>query len=151
MKAQHILIKIPHLESEDFATISFLRNIKAEILGGQKTFQQLAYDSSQDKQSAKDSGYIGKVSVANLDSSEAQALKDLKPGDVSDPIRIGDIEDYTYSIFMLKSRVPSHKVNLKEDYALLEKNAQNYKSFKEMSAWFDEMKQSIYVKIYNIQ
>ena len=147
IKALHILVKIPHLESEDFATINSLKDLRAQALSGQKTFQQLAVESSQDKETAKDSGYIGKISMNNLDSAEVKALNDMKPGDISDPVRIGDNEDYTYSIFMLKDRIPPHKVSLKNDYALLEKYAQNYKENKALGEWFEELKKSIYVDI----
>jgi peptidyl-prolyl cis-trans isomerase SurA len=147
IRAQHILIKIPHLESEDFETINFLKDLKSQAESGKKTFQQLAFEFTQDKETAKDSGYIGNITANNLDSAEVLALKDLKPGEISAPVRVGDSQNYTYSIFLLKSRKPAHKIDIKTDYALVEKYAQNYKETKELSAWFDELKKSIYVQI----
>jgi peptidyl-prolyl cis-trans isomerase SurA len=147
IKARHILFKIPHLESEDFSTINFLKDLNSQVISGKKSFKQLAAEFSQDKESAKDSGYVGKVTVNTLDSAEVKALSKLNPGEVSDPVRIGDPEDYTYSIFMLKSRIASHPISLKDDYARLEELAQNFKEQKELSEWFQELKKSIFVDI----
>ncbi len=145
---QHILVKFPHLESADFDAINFLKDLKQKILNGQATFQQLAFQYSQDNESAKDSGYIGKLNLNSLaDTTEASKIKSLEKGQISDPIRLGDSRNYSYNLFYVKDRVPAHKPTLETDYQLIENYAQNYKENKEVSEWLEELKKSIYVDI----
>jgi peptidyl-prolyl cis-trans isomerase SurA len=148
IKLQHILIKFPHLESADFDAINYLKDLKQKVLNGEATFQQLAYKYSQDEESAKDSGYIGKLNLNSLaDSSEANKIKYLNAGEISDPIKLGDNTNYSYNIFYVKDRVPEHKPTLETDYQLIESYAQHYKENKELADWIDELKKSIYVEI----
>jgi peptidyl-prolyl cis-trans isomerase SurA len=148
IRLQHILIKFPHLESADFDAINFLKDLKKKVLKGEATFQQLAYKYSEDKESAKDSGYIGKLNLNSLaDTTEESKIKSLGKGEISDPIRLGDNENYSYNIFLVKDRIPEHKPTLKTDYRLIETYAQNYKENKELNEWLDELKKTIYVEI----
>jgi peptidyl-prolyl cis-trans isomerase SurA len=147
IRAAHILIQFPHLESADFETINFLKDIKSQATNNEKLFKEFAYKYSDDQTSVADSGYIGKISLNNLDSNEITAIKDLKPGEISNPIMIGTSVDYAYHIFMLINRYPEHKAELKTDYEIIEKMAQNYKESKELNAWLEELKKTIYVEI----
>jgi peptidyl-prolyl cis-trans isomerase SurA len=61
IKLQHILVKFPHLESADFEAINYLKDLKKQVLNGNASFKELAVKYSQDVESAKDSGYIGKL------------------------------------------------------------------------------------------
>lgn len=148
IKLQHLLVRFPHLESADFDAINFLKDLKREVQNGKATFQQLAFKYSQDIESASDSGYIGILNLNSLaDSSEANKIKDLNEGEISEPIKLGDNKDYSYNIFYVKMKVPEHKPTLATDYILIENFAQNYKENKELAEWIDELKKSIYVEI----
>ena len=148
IELQHILVRFPHLESADFDAINFLKDLKKKVQNGDETFQQLAFEYSQDQESAKDSGYIGRLNLNSLaDSSEANKIKNLNEGEISEPIRLGDSRDYSYNIFYVKEKVPEHKPTLETDYKLIENFAQNYKENKELAEWIDELKKSIYVEI----
>ncbi len=148
IKLQHILVKFPHLESEDFEAINYLKDLKKQILNGTASFKELAVKYSQDIESAKDSGYVGKLNLKSLaDTSEAGALKNLNVGDISDPIKLGDNVNYSYNIFYLKDKAPEHKATLETDYQLIETYTLNYKETKELNDWLEELKKSIYVDI----
>jgi peptidyl-prolyl cis-trans isomerase SurA len=147
LKVQHILIRFPHLESTDFEAINLLKDLKSKVLSGQNTFQELAFKNSEDVNSARDSGYIGKIPTTSLDTSEAKKIRELNPGQMSDPMRIGDNEEYSYTLFLLKDKFPAHELSLETDYDIILVYAQNYKESKEMNAWLDELKKSIYVEI----
>jgi peptidyl-prolyl cis-trans isomerase SurA len=148
IKLQHILVKFPHLESADFEAINYLKDLKRQIINGNASFKELAVKYSQDVESAKDSGYIGKLNLKSLaDTSEAGALKSLNVGDISDPIKLGDNVNYSYNIFYLKDKVPEHKATLETDYQLIETYTLNYKETKEINDWLEELKKSIYVDI----
>jgi len=144
---QHILIKFPRLDAADFAEINFLKELKAKVLNKEATFQQLTALHSHEPKSAADSGYIGKISINNLDSLEILALRDLQKGDISDPVKVGDDRYYGYYIYMVKDRFPEHAATLEGDYFLLEQYAQRFKEQKMLSDWIEELKKTIYVEI----
>jgi peptidyl-prolyl cis-trans isomerase SurA len=148
IKLQHILVKFPHLESSDFEAINFLKDLKRKVLNNEASFKELAFKYSQDVESAKDSGYIGKLNLNSLaDTSEAGILKNLNIGEISDPIRLGDNVNYSYNIFFVKDKFQSHIATLETDYQLIENFALNYKETKELNEWLEELKKSIYVEI----
>ncbi len=148
IKLQHILVKFPHLESSDFEAINFLKDLKRKVLNNEASFKELAFKYSQDVESAKDSGYIGKLNLNSLaDTSEAGILKNLNVGEISDPIRLGDNVNYSYNIFFIKDKFQSHIATLETDYQLIETFALNYKETKELNEWLEELKKSIYVEI----
>jgi peptidyl-prolyl cis-trans isomerase SurA len=147
IETKHILIKFPKIQSADFDAINQLKDIKSKILQGEKTFPQMAALYSQDKNTARDSGYVGNVPITNLDSLQIIAIKDLQAGDISEPVRIGDNDSYSYTIFILKNKTPEHRPTLEDDYKGLENLAQRFKENKEMGEWLEELKKSIYVDI----
>ena len=144
---QHILVKFPRLEAADFTEINFLKELKTKALNKEASFQQLAILNSQEPKSALDSGYVGKISLNNLDSLEIIALRDLQKGDISDPVKVGDDRFYGYYIYLIKDRFPEHLATLEGDYTLLEQYAQRFKEQKVLSEWIEELKKTIYVEI----
>ena len=146
IRVQHILVKYPHSESADFAEINFLKDLKSKVLSGEGNFKQFAVQYSQEKESVIDSGYIGKIPVSQLDSSEIIALKDLPVGGITDPIKVGDNKNYGYYLYLLKGKVLEHRITLDGDYDLVEKYALSYKEQKLQSEWFEELKKTIYVE-----
>ena len=147
IKVQHILVKFPKIESADFEAINFLKDLKAKANNDERLFKAFAILHSQDKQTAADSGYIGKVTLNQLDSLELNALKSLRKHEISEPVRLGDERDYSYVIYFVKERYPEHKTSLEEDFSLIENLALNYKENKELNAWLEELKKTIYVDI----
>lgn len=145
--AQHILVKFPRLEAADFSEISFLKDLKQRIISNEISFKQAALQYSQDPKTSADSGYIGKISLNNLDSLEIVAIKDLSPGNISEPVKVGDDRYYGYYLYLLKERFPEHKADLQNDYTLIEQYAQHYKEQKILVDWIEELKKTIYVEI----
>ena len=147
IETQHILIKFPKLEAADFAEINFLKDLKSKITNGDMSFKKAAVMHSQEPQSAADSGYAGKISITNLDSLEIIALKDLKIGDISEPVKVGDERNYGYYMYLLKERIPEHKATLETDYQLIENFALRFKEQKMLSEWIEDLKKTIYLEI----
>jgi len=148
IRTQHILIRFPKLESADFECINFLKDVKQKFLSSEGTFQQLAIKYSQDATVSSDSGYVGKVTVSEMDSLEIYGLRNSFAGDVTDPIRVFDERtDYSYKIYFVRQRFPEHYAALKEDFAVLEKMALSYKENKILNEWLEELKKTIYVDI----
>jgi len=144
---QHILVKFPRLEVSDFAEINLLKDIRKRVIDGEVSFKEMAALYSQDPISAKDSGYIGKIPINQMDSTEITALKDLTKGDISEPVLVGDSRSYGYHIYFIKDRIPEHKATLESDYPLIEQYALRYKEQKLLAEWIEEIKKTIYVEI----
>lgn len=147
IETKHILIKFTKNQSEDFEAINQLKDLRSKIIKGEKTVTELAVAYSQDKNASADSGYLGKVPITSLDTLQISALKDLSPGEISEPVRIGDNENYSYAIFYVKDKITEHKLLLENDYNLIENYARSFKENKEMGEWLEELKKSIYVDI----
>lgn len=147
VKSQHILIKFPKLESSDFETIAFLKELKSKINDGQITFDSAAKEYSEDMNTKLKGGYIGLIPAEQLDSSTIGILNALSPGQISDPVRIGNSEQYGYELFKLVRINPSHKLSLSTDYEKIKNYAVSFKESKEMEKWIEEMKETIYVDI----
>ena len=147
VKSQHILIKFPKLESSDFETIAFLKELKSKINDGQVTFDSAAKEYSEDMNTKLKGGYIGLIPAEQLDSNTLGILNALSPGQISDPVRIGSSEQYGYELFKLIRINPSHKLSLTTDYEKIKNYAVTFKESKEMEKWIEEMKETIYVDI----
>lgn len=147
VRSQHILIKFPKLESSDFETIAFLKELKSRINSGQITFDSAAKEYSEDLTTKLKGGYIGLIPVEQLDSISIEALSSLSPGQISDPVRIGNDDQYGYEIYKLIKQVPAHKLVLPADYEKIKNYAISFKENKEMDDWILQMKETIYVDI----
>lgn len=143
---QHILVKFPRLEAADFTEINFLKDLKTQVTG-EASFKKLAVQNSQEPKSAQDSGYIGKINVLSMEEGEVEALRNLNPGDVSDPIKVGNNQYYGYYMYYVKSRIPEHSPALETDYQMLEQYALKMKEQKLLGEWIEELKKTIYVDI----
>lgn len=147
IRSQHILIKFPKLESSDFETIAFLKELKSRINDGQITFDSAAKEYSEDMNTKLKGGYIGLIPAEQLDSNTIEILNALSPGQISDPVRIGSTEQYGYELFKLIRINPSHKLSLETDYEKIKNYAVSFKESKEMEEWILDMKETIYVDI----
>lgn len=147
IKCQHILVKFPKLESSDFETIAFLKELKSRINDGQITFDSAAKEYSEDMNTKLKGGYIGLIPAEQLDSNTIEILNALSPGQISDPVRIGSTEQYGYELFKLIRINPSHKLSLATDYEKIKNYAVSFKESKEMEEWILDMKETIYVDI----
>lgn len=147
VKSQHILIKYPVLESSDFETINFLKDLKDSIINGRITFDSAAKFYSQDPNSKDKGGYVGRVPAEQVDSLTIETLRSLDSGQVSDPVRLGNDIKYGYEIYKLIAIYPPHRYNLKDDYERIKSFAQSYKENKEMEDWINEIRESVFVEI----
>lgn len=147
VRSSHILVRYPKFESSDFETINFLKTLKSSIENGETTFEEAAKKYSIDNNAKSNGGYIGKISEEQIDSNSLSALKNLSPGQITEPIRTGGDENYGYEIYKLIKVYPPHKINLTDDYDKIKRFAENLKESKEMEKWINEIKESIYVDI----
>lgn len=146
-RSSHILITFPKLESNDLQTISLLKDIKSKIISGDLKFEEAAEKYSQETTTKNKGGYLGFVPAERLDSNVISELDKLSPGEITDPIRIGDEKNYGYEIVKLISMAPSHKLTLDGDYERIKRYAEFFKEQEEIEKWIEELKNTIYVEI----
>jgi peptidyl-prolyl cis-trans isomerase SurA len=147
VRSQHILIKFPKFESSDFETITFLKDLKNNIVSGKITFDSAAKLYSEDLSNNEKGGYIGKIPEEQFDSLTVEIFKTLSPGDITDPIRVGNDEKYGYEIYKFIAFIPEHKLDYKDDYEKIKKFALSFKENSEMEKWVEEMRETVYVDI----
>ncbi len=147
INVSHILIGFPKLESNDLQTISFLKELRRDIEENKITFEEAAKKYSQDPETASKDGYLGFVTVERLDSNLYVALKDMKPDEITGPIKIGDDRNYSYELIKLKSINPEHKLTLETDYEKVKRFAEYFKETREVEKWIEEIKENIFVEI----
>ena len=82
--AEHILLKVGPTQSEQVAK-ERLADFKRRIQSGQATFEQLARQYSQDG-SAAEGGDLGWVAPGQLVPEFEQAMNNLNPGQISEPV-----------------------------------------------------------------
>ncbi|MBN1632971.1 MAG: peptidylprolyl isomerase [Ignavibacteria bacterium] len=146
-RSSHILIPFPKLESNDFQTIALLKDIKEKILSFEITFEEAAKKYSQEESTKDKDGYLGFIAKERLDSNIIDALDKLSPNEITDPVRIGDDENYGYEIVKLISINPAHIMTLETDYDKIRRFAEFEKETVELNKWIEELKKSIYVDI----
>ncbi len=141
--ARHILLRTEKGPASDTAAVVKLREIRERAIKGE-SFAELARKYSEDDDTKSIGGDLGTVAVDQLEADFAPVVKDLKPGEISQPHRVSLKASYGYQIVLLKKRTPPHAVNLNNDYRRIEQMALYMKRNRLNSEWIEELKKSIY-------
>lgn len=88
------------------------------------------------------------INVEMLDKSMYLTIEKMKPGEISEPelINLPD-GSQAYRMVYLKSEIPPHKANLRDDYQKFQSIAFAAKQQEVMSKWINKYKGSYYVKV----
>ncbi len=143
---RHILLRIERTQASDDSAKAFLRSLRERILAGE-SFADLAKKYSEDPETANIGGNVGVVETSQLqqfDKTYYETVLAMKPGEISEPVKVTVGAQYAYHIIWLKNRTPAHKPTLEHDYRRIESIALNFKRQKEYAAWIEELKKDIY-------
>jgi peptidyl-prolyl cis-trans isomerase SurA len=141
--ARHILFRTEKGPASDTAAVAKLHGIRDRAVKGE-SFAELARKYSEDEDTKTVGGDLGTVAVDQLEADFAPVVKDLKPGEISQPHRVSLKASYGYQIVLLKKRTPPHAVNLNDDYRRIEQMALYMKRNRLNNEWIEELKKSIY-------
>ncbi len=146
--ARHILIRVPHLASDDDSVITFLDTLRTRALRGEN-FAALARDYSQDQDTRELGGDLGTVTYDQLKDNPAflDTIRTMKVGEISEPIRVMFGKTYGYSIVYPRNRIPAHSVNLDQDFDRLSNMALTMKQNDAYLKWIGQLKKQIYCKV----
>ncbi|MBL1213038.1 MAG: parvulin peptidyl-prolyl isomerase [Ignavibacteriae bacterium] len=148
INTRHILIKIKNDDDADLESITFLSDIRDSIQNGTNTFAYYARKFSDDKETAKFGGKLGKFEVGQLDKPLLDQVYKLKAGEVGFPKRLNlDNNEYGFHIVKLINRTPEHLPSLEGDYEDIKRLVIFDKRQKLYVKWMEELKSKIFWEI----
>lgn len=136
--ARHILIKPSYTDEDRQKAFKTLDSLKTEIQNNAVTFQMAARFYSQDAQTKTNGGqmadpYTGSsyFEIDQLKPEDYAAIKDLKEGEISEPVQSTDNEgrngNTVYKIIKVDRIIPAHTASFDKDYSELLEEARSKK------------------------
>lgn len=136
--ARHILIKPSYTDEDRQKAFKTLDSLKTEIQNNAVTFQMAARFYSQDAQTKTNGGqmadpYTGSsyFEIDQLKPEDYAAIKDLKEGEISEPVQSADNEgrngNTVYKIIKVDKIIPAHTASFDNDYSELLEDARSKK------------------------
>ena len=136
--ARHILIKPCYTDEDRQKAFKTLDSLKTEIQNNAVTFQMAARFYSQDAQTKTNGGqmadpYTGSsyFEIDQLKPEDYAAIKDLKEGEISEPVQSTDNEgrngNTVYKIIKVDKIIPAHTASFDKDYNELLEEARSKK------------------------
>lgn len=143
--ARHILIKPSYTDQDRQKAFATLDSLKSEIQNDAVTFELAAKFYSQDAQTKTNGGQMADPNTGSsyfeidqLKPQDYAAIKDLKEGEISEPVESKDNEgrdgNTVYKIIRVDKIIPAHTASFDNDYSDLLEEARS----KEQNAAIDE-------------
>jgi peptidyl-prolyl cis-trans isomerase SurA len=156
--ARHILIRPQSTPQSLERAKLHADSVYNNILGKKVSFSTAASLYSADKESKYNGGmmlYADNVTARTtfipadkLDPKVFLVVDTMKVGEISKPVAFTAQDGKEgYRIVLLKSKIPPHKGNLDQDYAKFKEKAQQQKSDRVLSEWFEKRRLSTYIRI----
>lgn len=140
LNTRHILFKIGKSENDRIETMDFLKKLKDSVDKG-ASFETLAKRYSDDKETKGFGGSLGVNPIEAFPSTIQAMLKDMKDGQVSDPMQY---ETDSYQILYRKRTIKPHKANLTDDYKRIEQYALGQKHSELLKEWVKKLRTELY-------
>lgn len=155
VNTRHILLR-PKVSAEDLTkSVNRLDSIRADILDGKFSFEDIVQYVSQDKDTRNNKGIMYNSNdgttmwkMQDLPQEIAKVVNTLEPGQISAPFIMKDKKNSdVVTIVKLTSRLEGHKANLSDDYQLI-KNMYEEKLRQDIiKGWLANKIKDTYVKI----
>ncbi len=156
INTRHILLR-PKVSDKDLTdAIARLDSVRADILAGKQTFDQMAFYISQDKDSRNNNGnmlnektHSSRFEMADLPAEVGKKVSTMKPGDVSEPFVMVNPKTRReqVAIVRLVKRIDGHKADLADDYMIIKEMCENQTREKIIHDWVVKKQKSVYVYI----
>jgi len=143
--ARHILFQFSPDESDENEIVKKLTAIRSDILSGQENFEEMAKQYSEDDQSKDLGGALPWLpnEKGDIILSFKQEGQKLKPGEISEPFK----SEYGYHIIRLDDYKAAHKLNLRDDRALIEPYIKNEKFIVDYNKIIASLREKTYIDI----
>ncbi|MEP6710987.1 MAG: peptidylprolyl isomerase [Ferruginibacter sp.] len=150
---KHIL-KIPQVTLVEMKTgMQKLDSVRANLISGTIDFGSAVSRYSDDDQSKFTAGIIqGRdgsfLTIDQLDKDMIPLLKELKPGQYSQPVEFTDDRGKKGTrIVYLKTQTAPHRENLKDDYSRVAQRALEEKKENALEDWFNKKINTYYIMV----
>ncbi|RMG17350.1 MAG: peptidylprolyl isomerase [Bacteroidetes bacterium] len=155
LEASHILIVPSRSANGDSIAISKLKEVLELIRLDSLTFEQAAIRFSDDRASKDCGGCIVnpenrelRIPLNALPADLFFQIDEMEPGEISEPVEFTKPDGTrAFRIVYLKSKIPPHKPNLKDDYKTIRNAALRAKQSEIFEKWLESAKKNIYIDI----
>ena len=156
--ARHILIKPSYTSEDRDKAFKRLDSLRTAIMDSTITFELAARFYSEDMPTRTNGGQMADPNTGSsyfeidqLKPQDYAAIRDLKPGEISEPIESLDNEgnngNVVYKIIRLDKIVPAHTATFESDYTDLLAQVQNEKTVEEIDKFLKDKINTSYIII----
>ena len=160
--ARHILLKPQYTAEDREKAFARLDSLRTQILADEITFPLAARFYSEDMASRTNGGQMADPSTGSsyyeidqLKPADYAAIKDLKEGEISQPVESLDNEGYlqgrsgnlVYKIIRVDKIIPAHTATFEHDYTQILDQVRNTKQMAAVDAFLEQKIKSTYIVI----
>ena len=158
VKVRHVLVEIKPTVASLERTKAKIDSIYERVNKGQISFSAAASYYSDNKETKFNGGMVYNpqsqsrstiIPVEMLDKELFVAIDPLKEGEFSKPFQFQDQRTgkIAYKFNYLKRRIPPHEASLEQDFSKIQEAAQEDKTRRLMSEWFEKKTKNTFVHI----
>ena len=147
--ARHILMKPQYTADDMNKAFTTLDSLRTELLNGAVTFPLAARYCSQDPATRTNGGQMADPNTGSsyfeidqLKPQDYRAIKDLKEGEISEPVESLDNEgrdgNTVYKIIKVDKIIPAHTATFENDFSQIEGSVRQEKAMAAINAFVDE-------------
>ena len=157
VNVRHILLKPRYTDEDRQKAFKTLDSLRTEVNNGAVTFPLAARFYSEDPSTRTNGGqmadqYTGSAyfEIDQLKPADYNAIKDLKEGEISEPIESVDNEGQghtVYKIIRVDKVIPAHTATFENDYNSLIEGVKNKKMMEAIDDFVDKKIKETYIYI----
>ena len=160
--ARHILLKPQYTSEDREKAFSRLDSLRTKIVDDEISFTLAARFFSEDPATRTNGGQMADPSTGSsyfeidqLKPADYAAIKDLKEGEISEPVESTDNEGYqqgrqgntVYKIIRVDKIVPAHPASFTNDYTELQARVQNQRQMQAIDEFLEKRIKDTYIVI----
>ena len=160
--ARHILLKPQYTAEDREKVFSRLDSLRTKILEDEIQFPLAARFFSEDPATRTNGGQMADPSTGSayfeidqLKPADYAAIKDLKPGEISEPVESLDNEGYeqgrsgnlVYKIIRVDKIIPAHTATFENDYTQIQERVMSIKQMDAVNEFLEEKIKDTYIVI----
>lgn len=156
--ARHILLKPEYTSEDREKAFHVLDSLKTELAAGAVTFDLAARFYSEDPATKTNGGQMSDPNTGSayfeidqLKPQDYAAIKDLKEGEISEPIESLDNEgrsgNTVYKIIKVDKIIPAHTASFADDYDLMLSQVKQEKSMQAIDKFIEDKISTTYIVI----
>jgi peptidyl-prolyl cis-trans isomerase SurA len=151
----HVLVRVDASSTDPTRAIETLAMLRDSVVTAGASFARLAREFSEDPLTSARGGNVvvpqtgdRDLRLEALDPSWRRTVDTLAVGEISHPTQATLLDgQQAYHIVMLQRRQEPHKLSLETDYTLIQDFALQDKRQRELEAWVEELRGSVYIAI----